>query len=110
MLPSNQERNGRSLFECLFPFSLDCLKYMNTYRISSDATATIFYAVCFCVTILFEGGVFISLEARRHQRWLDKVRTREPLLDAVSSTCSLSVLLSAVETTRTTQIALSLVW
>ena len=58
MLPSNQERNGRSLFECLFPFSLDCLKYTNTYRISSDATATIFYAVCFCVTILFEGGIY----------------------------------------------------
>ena len=45
----------------------------------------------------------------RHQRWYGRVR-RLRLLDGVSSTRSLSVLVSALGTTRTTQTVLALAW
>ena len=50
--------------------------------------------------------------AHRYQRWLDEVHTNATvaMLEAVSSKHSLSLLLSAVETTRTAQTVLALVW
>ena len=94
---------------------------MHTVFLRSDAAATIYFAARF-VRLLIEGGVWKAL---RHQRRLDKVRTSidnragnallsmvrvRLLLDAVSSTRSLSVLLSAVGTTGTTQTVLALAW
>ena len=48
----------------------------------------------------------------RHQRGPDKVHTSETVMVArcCPSTCSLSVLLSAVGTTHTTQTVLALAW
>ena len=83
----------------------------------SDVVATIYFAAHF-VWLLFEGGyylraMFISFGVHTHQWRLDKIYVwvrRWWLLDTVSSTCSLSVLLSAVGRTRRTQTVLALVW
>ena len=58
------------------------------------------------------GWCLFVWKTRRHQWRLDKVCTSDTvtLLHDVNSTHSLSVLLSAVETTRTTQTALALAW
>ena len=74
----------------------------------SDAVA-IFFAVRF-VQLLFKVA-FISLESPQIST-LDKVHTNATvtMLESVSSAHSLSVLLSAVETIRTAQTVLALVW
>ena len=73
-------------------------------------TATIFFAARFCVSTI-RGWLLFLWKAGRHQRRLDKVRVIQwQLLDTVSSTRSLSVPLSAVETSCTTQTALVLAW
>ena len=71
-----------------------------------------------CISLLVLCGyysrvAFISLESPETSTmgWIKYVRVRWwRLVDAVSSTHSLSVLLSAVKTTRTEQITLVLVW
>ena len=69
---------------------------------------TIYFAACF-VRLLFEGGVYFF--GKPDDGWIGLVRVRRWwLLDAVSSMRSLSVLLSAVERTRTTQTVLVLAW
>ena len=81
---------------------------MNTIYLRSDAVATIYFAACF-VWLLFEGGVYFFGKLR--DSWIRYVRVRWwRLLDTVSSTRSLSVLLSAVGMTHTTQTVLVLVW
>ena len=71
------------------------------------------FAACFCAATIWGLRLFIW-RARRYQRRLDKVRNVRVkhwrLLDAVSSTRSLSDLLSAIETRRTTRMAPALFW
>ena len=80
----------------------------STIFLSSDAVATICLLLSF-VRLLFEGGIhFFENPTDINDGWIRYIQVRRWwLLDAVSSTCNLSVLLSAVGTTRTTQIALS---
>jgi len=53
--------------------------------------------------------IYLILIARRHQQWLDKVRTSNTVMtDAVTSTHSPSVLVSATERSCTTLTALAL--
>ena len=68
----------------------------------SGTMATIFCCLLLCG--YYSRGVFISLESQRISWRLDKVRTSAMVM-ITSSTHSLSVLLSAMETTCTTQIA-----
>ena len=77
----------------------------------SDTAATIYFATRF-VRLLFEGGIyFFGKPGGINNSWKRYVRVRWwRLLDAVSSMRSLSVLLSAVGTTRTTQTILVLAW
>ena len=79
------------------------------YSLSNDVPyffdqATIYFVVHF-VRLLFEVGVyFFGKPWDVNDSWIGYVRVRRwRLLDAVSSTRSLSLLLSAVEMTRTTQ-------
>ena len=66
------------------------------------------FAACFLVDTIW-GRCLFPFEARRQQQcYVWAIQRR--LLNAVSSTHSLSVLLSAVETSRTTRTALVLVW
>ena len=66
---------------------------ITTTSLRSDTTTTIFSLHVF-VQLLFEGSVYCSEKPTcRHQWRLDRIQ----LFDAVSSTCSLSVLLSVVE-------------
>ena len=86
----------------------------NTIFPWSDVTATIFFAVGFCAAtiqerLLFESGIHVFGKPTDMNDGLIRYR-RWRLLDAVSSKRSLSVLLSAVETTRTTRIAQALAW
>ena len=62
--------------------------------------------------LLFEGGIyFFGKPGDINDGWIGYERVRRWwLLDAVCSTHSLSVLLSAVGTTRTTQTVLALAW
>ena len=87
------------------------MNYTTTVFLRSDSAATIYFVAHF-VGLLFEGGIyFFEKPGDIQDSWIRYLRVRRWwLLDAVSSTCSLSVLLSAVEMTRTTQIALALVW
>ena len=74
-----------------------------TIFLRSDAAATIF-SQHVSVRLLFEGGVYLVFDKPAHIQdgWIKYVRAR--LLEAVSSTeRSLSILLSAVETSRTTR-------
>ena len=68
----------------------------------SGAAATIFCCSLLCG--YYSRGAFISLESQRISWRLDKVRTSAMVM-ITSSTHSLSVLLSAMETTCTTWIA-----
>ena len=82
-----------------------------TIFLRSDATATIYFAARF-VQLLFEVGIyFFGNPGDINDGWLRYIRVRRWwLLDTVSSTRSLSVLLSAVGMTRTTQTVLALAW
>ena len=62
--------------------------------------------------LLFKGGVYFFGKPGDTNDGLDKVRTSETVIVArpVSSTCRLSLLLSAMGTTRTTQTVLALAW
>ena len=78
----------------------------HTIFLWSDAAATIYFTAWF-VQLLFEGSVYFFI----NDSWIGyKWVRRWWLLDTVSSTRSLSVLLSAVGTTRTTQTVLALAW
>ena len=81
--------------------------------LQSNAVATIYSAAGF-VWLLFEGGVyFFGKSGDINDSWIRyKVRTSETVMVArcYPSTCSLSVLLSAVGTTHTTQTVLALAW
>ena len=81
-----------------------CKWHRTTVFLQSDATATIYFTTCF-MQLLFEGGVYFFGKPRDiNDGWIRYVRVRWwRLLDAVSSTHSLSVLLSGMGTTRTTQ-------
>ena len=61
-----------------------------------------------------QGWLLFLWKTCQHQRRLEKVHKTQAiqwrLLEAVSGKCSLSVLLSVVETSRTTQTALVLAW
>ena len=83
----------------------------STIFLSSDAVATICLLLSF-VRLLFEGGIhFFENPTDINNGWIRYVQVRGWwLLDVVSSTCNLSVLLSAVGTTRTTQVTLVLAW
>ena len=86
--------------------------YNHSYCISLiNAAATIYFAAGF-VWVLFEGGAyFFGKPGDINEGWIRYVRVRRWwLLDAASSMRSLSVLLSAVGTTRTTQTVLALAW
>ena len=97
------------------------LQEVSAYRVSllvhthifiwSDAAATIFFAACFSAATI-EGGVyFFGKLTDIKDGWIRYIRAIQWwLLDAVSSLHSLSVLLSAMETSRTTRIALVLAW
>ena len=89
------------------------LPYFPTVFLRSDAAATIVFAARFCAAtilgrLLFEDGyysrvAFISLESPQTQRRLDKVYTSDTVTTVRRcqySKRSLSVLLSAVETSR----------
>ena len=80
-----------------------------TIFLQSDAVATIFSLLAF-VWLLFKGGIyFLGKPADINDGLLRYIRVRRWwLLDAVSSVCSLSALLSVVEMTHTTQIVLVL--
>ena len=71
--------------------------------------ATIYFAGRF-VRLLFEGSIYLFGKPGDTNDGLDKVRTSETVTVArpVSSTRRLSLLLSAVGTTRTTQTVLAL--
>ena len=88
------------------PCSITCTVFFR-----SDAAATIHFAARF-VRLLSEGGVyFFGKPGDINDGWIRYVRVRRwRLLDAASSTHSLSVLLSVVVTTRTTQTVLALAW
>ena len=79
--------------------------------LQSDSAATIFSLLAF-VWLLFECSFhFFGNPADISDGWIRYVWVRWwRLLDAVSSTRSFSVLLSAVESTHTTWIALTLAW
>ena len=83
-------------------------KILATVFLWSDAAATIYFAARFA-WLLFEGGVyFFGKPWDVNDTWISYVQLRQWwLLDAVSSMHSLSVLLSAVGTTHTTQTVLS---
>ena len=49
---------------------------LTTVLLPSDAEATIFLAAHFCATTI-QGGHLFLWKTRRHQRWLDKVRTSD---------------------------------
>lgn len=76
--------------------------------LQSDAAATIYFAVH--LSSYYPRVAFTFLESRRYQQRLDNWVRRWWLLDAVSSAHSLLVLLSAMEMTQTTWIALVLAW
>ena len=80
-----------------------------TIFLQSDAAATIFLAVCF-MRLLFEGGVyFVGKPADSNNDWNRYMRAIQiAMIDAGSSTCSLSVLLLAVETSLRTWTALEI--
>ena len=82
-----------------------------------DTAATTFFLLLVFVWLLFEGGLFFFWKAcDTNYSWIKELKclvwgvraTQWRLLDAVSGTCSLSVLLSAMETSRTTLTALVL--
>ena len=85
------------------------ISIVDTVFLRSDAAATIYFAVHF-VWLLFEGGVYLfGKPGDINNGWIRYERVRQWwLLDAVSSMHSLSVLLSAVGTTCTTQTVLAL--
>ena len=91
--------------------------YYITVFLWSDATVTIYFTTRF-VQLLFEGGYysrvtfyFFAKPGDIKDSWIRYIRVgRWRLLDTVSSTRSLSVLLSAMGTTRTTQTILALAW
>ena len=72
---------------------------------------TSYFTACF-VRLPFKGGVyFFGKPGNINDGWVRHVLVRWwRLLDTVSSTRSLSVLLSAIGTTHTTQTVLALVW
>ena len=74
-----------------------------TVCVRSDAEATIFFTAWFCAATT-QGQCLFLWKAQRHQRQLDKVCTSETVtvINTVNSTCSLSVLLSAMENSSTT--------
>ena len=79
--------------------------------------ANIFFAVCFGVAttrgqLLFKGSIyFYGKPEDTDDGWIRYIQVKWWwLLDTVSSTCSLSVLLSVMEMTCTTRIALALAW
>ena len=76
-----------------------------------DAEATILFAACF-VWLLFEDVVhFLGKLTDINNGSIRHIWTiRWPLLDTISSMHSLSVLLSAVETSHTARTALALAW
>ena len=83
----------------------------------SDTAAAILFCCSFCAAtirgwLLFEGGVYSFGKAGDiNNGWIRYIRLRQwRLLDAVSSTRNLSLLLSAVRTTCTTQTVLVLAW
>ena len=75
-----------------------------TVFLQSDAMATVYFAACF-MWLLFEGNVyFFGKPGGINDGWIRYVRVRQwRLLDAFSSMRSLSVLVSAMGTTRTTK-------
>ena len=87
------------------------LRSVHTVFLWSDAVTAMYFTACF-VWLLFEGGVyFFGKPGDINDSWIRYVRVRRwQLLDAVSSTRSLSVLLLAVAMTRTTQTVLALAW
>ena len=83
------------------------------YEANAAATRCPFCAATIRGRLLFQGGIYVleSPETSTTDGWIRYVRVRRwRLLDAVRSTRSLSVLLSAVGTTRTAQTVLALVW
>ena len=80
-----------------------------TVFLRSDAVGTIYFTARLCGYYL--RAVFVYFFGNINDGWIRYVRVRWwQLLDAVSSTHSLSVLLSAVRTTCTTQTVLALAW
>ena len=77
-----------------------------TVFLRSDEVAT----RCTLVWLLFEGGIyFIGKPADINDGWIRYVQAiHRRMLDAGSSTCNLSVLLSAMEKSYTTRTALAL--
>ena len=72
---------------------------MYTVVFRSDAAATFFSTVCAFGAATIQGWRLFLWKARRHQRWLDKVHASATVTIVRRS---LSVLLSAVGTIRTT--------
>ena len=116
--------NNPSWSTCLCASGLDsCLGYRlisfhcsplgsawYTYRISLIRHRGYYFFHCFfCVATIQGRRLFLSKPADISNSLIRNVRVSWWwLLDAVSSKCSLSILLSAMEMTRTTRIALAL--
>ena len=74
----------------------------------------LFFSLLFFLWLLFKGGIyFFRKPADINDGWIRYVRVimiQQRLLDTISSKHCLSVLLSAMETSRTTRKALELTW
>ena len=88
--------------------SLQCLFKITSIR----RRGYFFFSLHVFVRLLFEGGVyFFGKPTDINVGWIGYVGAIQlQLLDAVSSKCSLSVLMSAMETSCTTQTALAPAW
>ena len=77
-----------------------------------DQTLQLLFLLLVFLRLLFEGSVyFFGKAADINDGWIRYVQAiQQQLLDAVSSLHSLSVLLSAMETSHKTQAALVLAW
>lgn len=73
---------------------------------------TFFFLLLVFVQLLFEGGIQVfGKPTDVNDGWIRYIQAiQQQLLDIVSSTCSLSVPLSAMVISRTTPTALALVW
>ena len=107
MTHSNSGYSGSVLRLYVFSSTFCCIQVLYFF----DQTPQLLFISLLVLCGYYSRAAFISLESPETSTmgWIRYVRWWW-LLDAVSSTCSLSLLLSAVGTTRTTQTVLALAW